>query len=46
MGTGKHYFIEENQEGKFAVREADSDRDAILRGTQEEAIAEAERLQL
>ena len=36
MGTGKHYFIEDNQEGKFAVREADAERVASLHDTQEE----------
>ena len=44
MSTGKHYFIEQNSDGKFAVRAQDSDRASSLHATQEEAIAEVKRL--
>lgn len=44
MPTGKHYFIEQDENGKFAVRAQDSDRASSLHSTQEEAIAEVRRL--
>ncbi len=37
MSTGKHYFIEENEQGKFAVRAKDSSRASRLANSQEEA---------
>jgi hypothetical protein len=37
MSTGKHYFIEENDEGKYAVRAKGSDRASRLADTQKEA---------
>ena len=44
MSTGKHYFIEQTEDARFAVRAADSDRASAVFATQEEAIAEARRL--
>ncbi|HEY4355822.1 MAG TPA: DUF2188 domain-containing protein [Acidobacteriaceae bacterium] len=44
MSTGKHYFIEENQEGKFAVRAEGSQYASSLHDTEEKAIAEVGRL--
>jgi hypothetical protein len=44
MSTAKHYFIEKNDDGKFAVRAKGSDRASALFATQAEAIAEAKRL--
>ena len=37
MTTGKHYFIEENENGKFAVRGKGSQRASGLRDTQKQA---------
>jgi hypothetical protein len=37
MSTGKHYFIEENEDGKFAVRAKGSKRASRLADTQKEA---------
>ena len=37
MSTGKHYFIEENEDGKFAVRAKGSERASRLANTQKEA---------
>lgn len=37
MSTGKHYFIEENADGKFAVRAKDGERASGLFNTQKEA---------
>lgn len=37
MSTGKHYFIEQNDEGKFAVRAKDSQKASRLADTQREA---------
>lgn len=37
MSTGKHYFIEENEDGKFAVRAKGSQRASRLADTQKEA---------
>ncbi len=37
MSTGKHYFIEKNDEGKFAVRAKGSERASRLLDTQKEA---------
>ena len=44
MSTGKHYFIEQNDDGKFAVRAKDSDRASAVFNTQAEAIAHAKTL--
>lgn len=44
MSTGKHYFIEENEEGKFAVRAQDSQYASSLHDTEEKAVAEVGRL--
>lgn len=44
MSTRKHYFIEENAEGKFAIRAAESQQASSLHDTQEEAVAEVKRL--
>jgi Uncharacterized protein conserved in bacteria (DUF2188) len=40
MPTDEHYFIEQTNDGRFAVRAKGSERSAIL-DTQEEAIARA-----
>jgi len=37
MSTGKHYFIEENSQGKFAIRAKGSTRASRLADTQKEA---------
>ena len=37
MSTGKHYFIEENEDGKFAIRAKGSQRASRLANTQKEA---------
>lgn len=37
MSTGKHYFIEENEDEKFAVRAKGSARASRLASTQKEA---------
>jgi len=42
--TEKHYFVEKNEDAKFAVRAKGSERASSLHDTQAEAIAEAERL--
>lgn len=42
--TDKHYFVELNEDGKFAVRAKGSERASSLHDTQAEAIAEAKRL--
>ena len=44
MSTGKHYFIEQNDDGKFAVRAKGSDRASALFDTQAEGIAHAREL--
>lgn len=44
MSTGKHYFIEQNDDRKFAVRAKGSDRASALFDTQAEAIAHAREL--
>ena len=44
MATNKHYFIEENDDGKFVVRAKDSKRASIVVDTQEEAIRAAKLL--
>jgi hypothetical protein len=36
MTTDKHYFIEENENGKFAVRAKGSQRASGLRNTQKQ----------
>ncbi len=42
--TDKHYFVEMNDDGKFAVRAKGSERASSLHDTQAEAITEANRL--
>lgn len=44
MSTDKHYFIEQNEEGKYAVRADGSEHASSVHNTQAEAIAEAKRL--
>lgn len=44
MATDKHYFIEQTEDGKFAVRAKGSKRASALAETQEEAIRAAKRL--
>jgi hypothetical protein len=39
MSTGKHYFIEENEAGKFAVRAKGSERASRLLDTQKQGEA-------
>ena len=46
MSTKNHYFIEQTEEGKYAVRAEGSERAASLHDTQVDAIAEAKRLNL
>ena len=43
MATDKHYFVEENEEGKFAVRATGSKRASALVNTQQEAVRTAKR---
>jgi len=42
--TGKHYFIEENADGKFAVRAKGSERASKLFDSQKEAEAHVKEL--
>jgi hypothetical protein len=44
MPTGKHYFVEQKQDGRYAVRAKGSKRASGLRDTQEEARAYAKEL--
>ena len=44
MPTNKHYFVEKNSEGKFAVRARDSERASRLFDTQAEAESYAHEL--
>jgi len=44
MSTEKHYFVESNDDGRYAVRAKGSERASALFDTQAEAIAEAKRL--
>ena len=44
MSTDEHYFIEKNDDGKFAVRAKGSERASGLFDTQAEAIAYAKKL--
>ena len=44
MTTDKHYFIEENSDGKFAVRAKGSQRASGLRNTQKQAEALVKKL--
>ncbi len=44
MSTDNHYFIEQNADGKFAVRAKGSERASALFDTQAEAIAHARQL--
>jgi hypothetical protein len=44
MTTDKHYFIEENDNGKFAVRAKGSQRASGLRNTQKQAEALVKKL--
>jgi hypothetical protein len=39
MPTGKHYFVEQTQDGRYAVRAKGSQRASGLRDTQGEARA-------
>jgi hypothetical protein len=38
MSTGKHYFIEQTEDGRYAIRAKDSDRASEVVETQEAAI--------
>lgn len=42
--TGRHYFVERDQDGRYAVRAQGSKHASSLFPTQLEAIQEAERL--
>jgi len=44
MSTEKHYFVEKNEDGQFAVRAKGSERASALFATQEEAIAKVKEL--
>ena len=44
MTTDKHYFIEENDDGRFAVRAKGSQRASGLRDTQKQAEELVKRL--
>ncbi len=44
MSTGKHYFVEETTEGRFAVRAKDSERASDVYDTQQEAVARIKEL--
>jgi uncharacterized protein YdaT len=44
MSTDNHYFVEKNENGKFAVRAKGSDRASGLFETQAEAIARVKEL--
>ena len=44
MPTGKHYFVEQMQDGRYAVRAKGSKRASGLRDTQEEAQVLAKKL--
>jgi uncharacterized protein YdaT len=44
MSTGKHYFIEQTDDGRYAVRAKGSDRASEILDTQREAIERAKEL--
>lgn len=44
MSTGKHYFIEQTDDGRFAVRAKDAEHASAILNTQAEAIARAREL--
>jgi hypothetical protein len=44
MATDKHYFIEEDKKGRYAVRAKGAMRATALVDTQEEAIQEVKKL--
>jgi len=44
MSTGKHYFIEQNDEGKFTTTAKGADRASGVFDTQREAIDHAKKL--
>ena len=44
MSTGKHYFIEQNAEGKFTVTAKGADRASAVFQTQGEAIEHVRQL--
>jgi hypothetical protein len=44
MPTDEHYFIEQTDDGRFAVRAKGSERASALFETQQEAIAHAKKL--
>ncbi len=44
MSTGKHYFVEQTEDGRYAVRGKGSDRASGVFDTQREAIDRAHEL--
>jgi len=44
MSTGKHYFIEQTEDGRYAVRGKGSERASDILDTQREAIERAKEL--
>jgi hypothetical protein len=44
MPTGKHYFVEQTADGRYAVRAKGSRRASGLRDTQDKALALAKKL--
>jgi uncharacterized protein YdaT len=44
MSTDEHYFIEQTEDGRFAVRAKGSARASAILNTQEEAIARVKEL--
>jgi hypothetical protein len=46
MTMGNHYFIEENADGKFVVRDKNSDRSSAFFRTQKEAEEHVRQLDL
>jgi uncharacterized protein YdaT len=44
MSTGKHYFIEQTDDGRYAVRGKGSERASDISDTQREAIQRAKEL--
>jgi hypothetical protein len=44
MSTGKHYFVEQTEDGRYAVRPKGSARAAVVADTQREAIDRAKDL--
>jgi hypothetical protein len=43
VGTDKHYFIEQNDDGKYAVRAKGSERASALLDTEAQAIRKAKQ---